>query len=160
MKKRLRIILGTAIIILGCSIPLIEKGLVSVIVTPEPSIRQVMEIERPSDEMITLVTPWRETITEKQDQESFAIFNEEFSDRISQYEAKGQSVLQIYSSVSKEVFGKKLKDNYGGEVGSLVVEAMESVLGEFDTPLTDEKKLALTERFSAIAWSLGGESDE
>ena len=160
MKNRLRIFLGVAIMILGCSIPTIEKAVVSVVKTAQPSIRKVMDIERPTDVLIESSMSIDAIITDKKDKESFAIFNKEFSDRVSSYQAKGQSVLQIYSAVSEEVFGLKLKGKYGGEVGVLVVDTMKSVLGDFNTPLTDQKKAELKDRFNAIAWSLGGEGYE
>ena len=159
MKKRLRISLGLAIMIAGLSLPTVEKFIVDVI-EPQPSIREVMEIERPSDELIAQVSPIDDVITDKKDEESFAIFNKEFSDRVGNYETKGQAVLDIYSMAGEAVFGTELQDKYDNDILPLVSDLMKEVMEDYDSQLTDEKREALREKFGAVSWTLGGDNDE
>lgn len=155
MKNQLRIWLGSAIMILGVSLPTLEKMIVPV----EPSVREVMMITKPSDEMIKLALPLDEVITKKSDEESFAVFNKEFSDRVVNYETKGQAVLGIYSTAIETVFGKRLKEDYDNKIGVVVKQAMEEVMGDYETNLTEKQRKDLQEKFESYSWVLGGDLD-
>jgi len=155
MKNQLRIFLGIAIMILGCSIPTLEK----MIVPSEPSIREVMKIDKPSDEMVSSIDKLSDIIKDKKDRESFAIFNKEFSNRVSDYEAKGEVILQVYSEAREQVFGKDLKEKYDSKIGPVIVEALKEAMGESNSFMTEEQKKVLRDKFNAVAWSLGGDNE-
>ena len=156
MKKGLRFWLGVTIITIGTSLPFVEKA----VVPREPSVRTVLEIETPTPELIEAVKPLDEVITDKKDEESFSVFNNEFSSRVEGYETKGEIVLKVYASAIEKVFGKDLKEKYDSEVGLIVEEAMSEIIGDYDVVLTEEQRKELQEKFSAYSWILGGEEDE
>lgn len=160
MKNQLRVFVGSAIIILGLSLPTVVPKLENMIVPSEPSVRQVMAIGKPSPEMITFAAPIDKFITDKKDKESFAVFNKEFSDRVDKYKTKGQAVLGIYETSVDAVFGVKLHDSYSGKVGELIESTMTGVMSDYDTELTDAQREQLKTKFAAFAWVLGGDKDE
>jgi hypothetical protein len=88
------------------------------------------------------------------------MFNKEFSDRVVNYDTKGQNILNVYSSAAKDVFGDSLKKEYEDKIGVIVNEAMKEIMGEYEIVVTEEQRKVLSEKFRAYAWVLGGESNE
>lgn len=160
MKNKLRLFLGIAIIILGCSIPSLEKLATPLLTPREPSIREVMSIERPQDDLRAGALKLDEIVTDKKDEEALAVFNREFADRVSEYDTKGQAVLGIYSAAGEMVFDKELQEKYDGKIKAIVEEAFREILVDYDTQITDEQREALKKKFNSLAWVLGGEEDE
>ena len=152
MSKKLRLLLAAAIISVAALLPYAE----GVVVPGEPSVRSVLNVEEPSQELIDVVKA-NDKVSDKKDRERLAVFSHEFSGRVPKYETTGQNLQDLYKDAGSRVFGTKMNDKYDNLSELVGKEALRDSIGDEDGFVTPEEREALSKRFSANAWVLGDE---
>lgn len=120
---------------------------------PEPPNVTILNIDKPSAEVINSVMPLASAITDPTDKAKMAIFNYEFATRILDYNTNLQQVNDVYVLAAKTFF----KDAIVGKYKDLpvgVINLIESVTGKDNHILTQEEKQKLNEKFMGFAWAL------
>lgn len=113
----------------------------------------VLNIEKPTDEIIQLVTPISNLITDPTDRAKLAIFNQEFANRIVSYNTNNQQTNDVYVLAGAKFFKETLVDKYP-ELDLELVKLIESSIGNDNHILTNEEKLDISKKFMGLAWSL------
>lgn len=131
--------------------------LLSVQTLPKPDIDDenvvVLDIKEPSKEIIDLVRPISDLITEPTDRAKLAIFNQEFANRIKNYSSDNQQTNDVYVLAASYFFKDSLKDKYDG-LDTKIVELLKSSIGEDNHILTENEKVDISNKFLGLAWSL------
>jgi hypothetical protein len=113
----------------------------------------ILNIEKPSDDIISLVTPVSRLVTDPTDRAKLAIFNQEFSNRIVKYETDNQKVNDVYILAAKKFFKESIKDKYENLDTSLI-DLFVGVVSNENHLLSQEEKEKVSKIFSGLAWSL------
>jgi hypothetical protein len=150
MNKSTRLVLGLCLVSVGLFwnnianfIPKIDNK------TP----KQLVQIDKPSDEVFNTVKPVADLITDPSDKIKLCLFNNTFSKRVTSYSADAQQVNDVYVQAAKNLFGDSLKGKYQGFSGSLD-KLFGSVFGIENHVVTDKEKSALSETFRGLAYCL------
>jgi len=123
-------------------------------ITPEPNpASEILDIDRPSDNVIKDVSVFSDLITDPSDRAKIAIFNYEFAQRVLKYNTDVQQVNDVYSLAGKLFFKQTLVDKYEGLSGN-IKRILQQILTEENHILTQEEKQSLNEYFMGIAWVL------
>lgn len=121
-------------------------------VTPvTPSIN--LDIDKPTDEVLALVSPVSSLITDKQDRIKIAVFNYCFSKRVEKYDVKLQQLQDLYVLAASHYLKDSVKDKYE-DLDKKLVELFEKSVGSDDHILSAADKINLKSNFSGLAWSL------
>lgn len=142
--------------IIGCGLVLF--GLVLGLSQIKPKVIDdevvtILNIDKPSDSVIQLVSPISALVTDPTDRAKLAIFNQEFANRIKSYETDNQKTNDVYVLAAQYFFLDSLKDKYPN-FDTKIVGLLESCIGSDNHVLTTEEKALLSERFLGLAWSL------
>lgn len=121
--------------------------------TPEPPSVAILNIDKPSQEVINSVMPLASAITDPTDKAKMAIFNYEFATRLLTYNTNLQQVNDVYVLAAKTFFKDSIVGKYK-DLPSGVVVLIESVTGKDNHVLTQEEKSKLHEKFMGFAWAL------
>ena len=122
--------------------------------TPEPNpASEILDIDRPSDNVIKDVSVFSDLITDPSDRAKIAIFNYEFAQRVLKYNTDVQQVNDVYSLAGKLFFKQTLVDKYEGLSGN-IKRILQQILTEENHIVTQEEKQSLNEYFMGIAWVL------
>jgi len=113
----------------------------------------VLDIKEPSKEIIDLVKPISDLITEPTDRAKLAIFNQEFANRIKNYSSDNQQTNDVYVLAASYFFKDSLKDKYEG-LDTKIVDLLKSSIGEDNHILTENEKVDISNKFLGLAWSL------
>jgi hypothetical protein len=113
----------------------------------------ILNIEKPSEEILTMVLPVSKLVTDPTDRAKLAIFNQEFSTRIVQYDTDNQKVNDLYVLAASKFFKGSLKDKYDG-LDNGFITLLKDVVTEENHILSQEEKNELGKVFSGLAWSL------
>ena len=121
---------------------------------PDPNpAAEILDIDKPSDQVIKDVSVFSELITDPSDRAKIAIFNYEFAERVLKYNSDVQQINDVYSLAGKLFFKNSLIDKYDG-----LAESIQSLLVEILTDenhfITQEEKNSLNKYFMGIAWVL------
>lgn len=114
---------------------------------------KLLDIDKPSPEIISLVASTGALITNPDDKAKMALFNHEFSKRILSYEADIQQVNDVYVSAAAKFFQDSMKDKYN-DLDIKLIELIKSATTDDNHRLTDEEKKVLSQRFSGLSWTL------
>lgn len=121
-------------------------------VTPvTPSIN--LDIDKPSDEILNIVKPISDLVTNKDDRIKLAVFNYCFSKRVDKYDIKAQQMQDVYVLAASHYFGESLKDKYDN-LDKKLIELFELSVGGDDHILVNTDKTNLKNNFGGLAWSL------
>lgn len=153
MNNRTRIIVGLSLVLVG----FFWNNIVSMIpkidnVKPSP-ISVVVDIEKPSQEILDKTTPIAKLITDKDDKLNLCLFNNVFSKRLVSYETDAQKLNDVYVEAGKNFFGDSIKGKYQGFSTGLD-NLFSSVLGTENHEVTDNEKSLLSETFRGLAYCL------
>lgn len=122
--------------------------------TPDPNpAAEILDIDKPSDQVIKDVSVFSELITDPSDRAKIAIFNYEFAERVLKYNSDVQQINDVYSLAGKLFFKNSLIDKYDGlaeRIQNLLVE----ILTDENHFITQEEKNSLNKYFMGIAWVL------
>lgn len=150
MKSFLSIknLVAISLIAFGCilAIKLNEKPKVD-----DPVV--ILNIEKPTDEIIEIVSPISKLVTDPTDRAKLAIFNQEFATRIISYATDNQKTNDVYVLAASKFFKDSMLDKYEG-LDSEVIKLLESSIGTDNHILTNEEKLDISKKFTGLAWSL------
>jgi hypothetical protein len=129
----------------------------SIDLTPIPDkideVEAIVEIAKPSDDIIEKVKPVADLITNSEDRAKIALFNYEFSKRITGYNTDCQQVNDVYSNAGKYFFNESIKGKYPG-LASGIEELLKSIIGEENHILNQQEKKSLQELFEGFSWQL------
>jgi hypothetical protein len=132
-------------------------GLLLILVALYPAKQPVevalLNIEKPSQEIIEMVTPMSGIVTDPTDRAKLAIFNQEFANRVKRYDADVQQVNDVYVLSGGYFFKDELKDKYD-ELDKIIMDLMQRCSSSDNHKLTTEEKNKLSSYFMGFAWSL------
>ena len=115
---------------------------------------KVVYIEpKPDQKDIDDTKPLADLITDKDDRAKLAVFNYEFSNRLSNYKVTAQQLIDIYATAGKILFQGEFKDKYP-TYGSSLTKVFLDIVGEEEHVLTAEELASVQKKFSAISWNL------
>lgn len=113
----------------------------------------ILEIEEPSEDIMELVKPISDLVTDPTDRAKLAIFNQEFATRIIDYNADNQQTNDVYVLAANEFFNNELNDKYEG-LDKEIIKLLQSSIGDENHMLTEEEKRDISTKFTGLAWSL------
>lgn len=129
----------------------------SIDINPIPNevdeVEEIINVDRPSDEILTKVRPVAAKITEIEDRAKIALFNYEFAKRVNSYKTSSQQLNDLYAEAGKLFFENSLVNKYEGFSDDLV-SLFESVVGSDNHILSTNEKDSLSNLFSGLAWAL------
>jgi len=129
----------------------------SIDINPIPNevdeVEEIINVDRPSDEILTKVRPVAAKITEIEDRAKIALFNYEFAKRVNSYKTSSQQLNDVYAEAGKLFFENSLVSKYEGFSDDLV-SLFESVVGNDNHILSTNEKDSLSNLFSGLAWAL------
>ena len=120
---------------------------------PKPAPAKILNVDTPSEDVQKRVQIFSELVTNPDDKAKLAIFNYEFSQRITEYKTNAQNVNDVYTIAGKTFFQQSLVNKYEGlneEIVSLLTECMT----DENHVLTQDEKNNLHEYFMGVAWVL------
>lgn len=120
---------------------------------PEPPNVTILNIDKPSQDVINSVMPIASTITDPTDKAKVAIFNYEFANRVKSYDTNLQQVNDVYVLAAKTFFQDSIVGKYR-DLPSNITNLIENITGKDNHVLTDEEKRKLSEKFMGLAWAL------
>lgn len=150
MKSFLSIknLIAISLILFGCvlAIELNKKDTIN-----EPIV--ILNIQKPNEEIISIVSPISKLITDPTDRAKLAIFNQEFANRILTYQTNNQQTNDVYVLAASKFFKDSLVDKYS-DLDSELIKLLESSIGNDNHILTQEEKKDISNKFMGLAWSL------
>ena len=120
-------------------------------INPTPAIK--LDLDTPTAEILSTVSPINKLITNKDDRIKLAVFNYSFSKRINKYNIDTQKINDIYVLAAKYFFEDSIKDKYDTLPEELKT-LFKTVVGEDNHTITAEEKVALQNVFGGLAWRL------
>lgn len=150
MNNRTRVIVGLSLVTIG----LFWNNIVKIIpkIDNKPTVN-VVNIDKPSQEIIDKTSPVASLVTEKNDKINLCLFNDVFSKRVTGYNTDAQKVNDVYVEAGKNFFGDSLKGKYQG-FSSGLDKLFVDVLGTENHTVTESEKLSLAETFKGLAYCL------
>ena len=109
-------------------------------------------VEMPSEEILIKVKSISNIVSERQDRVKLAIFNLEFSQRISSYKTTVQKTNDVYTLAAKIFFKDSLVGKYDG-LSEGIISLISDTTTNDDHALSQEEKTELSKKFSGLAWS-------
>jgi len=113
----------------------------------------LLDIEKPTTDIVELVSPISNLITDPTDRAKLAIFNQTFANRVKSYDADTQQVNDVYVLAGQTFFKDSLVDKYR-DLDKMLVELMTKAMGADNHKLTTEEEQLLSSYFMGLAWSL------
>jgi hypothetical protein len=147
-KKYLVTICGLLLIIIG-SLPL--SCVPNIKPNPTPQIN--LDIEKPTNEILSLVSPINLLVTNNEDRAKFAVLNYCFSKRVNNYETTSQKMQDIYV-LAAQYYLKDSMDNKYKDLDKKMVDLFVKLVGDDDHILTVDEKINVQNTFGGLAWSL------
>ena len=120
---------------------------------PEPPPAKILNIEKPSEDVLNRVSLFSDLVTDPSDKAKLAIFNYEFAERVRSYETTSQQINDVYTLAGKTFFKKTLVDKYDG-LAEEIVKLMEEIIQDDNHTLSQSEKEELHEYFLGVAWVL------
>ena len=121
---------------------------------PTPPPAPVIEIETPSPEMVALVSPIANLVTDEDDKIKLAVFSYEFSQRVAGYDnADLQQLNDIFVDAAKTIFGTELHGKYDGLDEAITKLVLGGVTENINHTLSTKECIELSLRFKALAWA-------
>lgn len=116
-------------------------------------VEAIIDIDRPSDEIIEQVRPAANLVTDIEDKAKMALFNYEFANRVTKYNTDVQQLNDLYTDAGSRFFEDALKGKYE----NLPVELRKlfsSVTTDDNHVLSQEEKQKIKELFTGLSWAL------
>ena len=132
-------------------------GSIPSIINPIPDeideVGAIINIDKPSDEIIQQVKPVADLVSETEDKAKIALFNYEFANRVTNYNTDVQQLNDLYTDAASRFFEDTLKGKYE----NLPVELKKlfsSVTTDDNHVLSQEEKQKIKELFTGLSWAL------
>lgn len=142
MKLKPALILGILLIVLGFTIGIKPKY-----------DEKILDIDRPSQQVLDLVIPVAKIITNPDDKAKIALFNYEFSQRVVKYETDVQKLNDIYVLAASKFFQNTLTNKYEN-LDSKIVSLISLTTTTDNHILSEAEKNELSTNFSGLSWAL------
>lgn len=113
----------------------------------------ILDIKEPSKEILDLVKPIANLVTDPTDRAKLAIFNQEFANRIINYESDNQQTNDVYVLAAGYFFSDSINDKYEN-LDKEIINLLISSIGEENHILTQAEKNDIAAKFTGLAWSL------
>lgn len=114
----------------------------------------ILNIDKPTNDILNVVSPISSVVTDPTDRAKLAIFNQDFANRVKNYDADTQQINDLYTIAASEFFGNSLDNKYTN-LDTLLVDLMKKCCnGDDNHKLTKEEKDKLSTHFMGLAWSL------
>ncbi len=113
----------------------------------------LLDINKPSDQVIEIVKPISDLITDPTDRAKLAIFNQEFANRVISYDTDIQKLNDVYALAGSNFFKDTLVNKYE-KLDSSLVDLVKKICTDDNHILTQEEKNQLSSHFMGLAWSL------
>lgn len=149
MNKKIVLTLIGLCLIAFAVIPKIEAP--KVIPVPTPVVN--LDIEKPTEDILSLVSGINSKIKDPQDRIKLAVFNYCFGKRVLNYSTQTQNIQDIYVIAAEKFFGQSIKGKYPDLANNLTT-LFKNGLGDENHIIKQEEKLATSNIFSGLAWSL------
>lgn len=114
---------------------------------------QLIQVDKPTQEIIEIVAPVSHLITDPTDRAKLAIFNQTFANRVKGYDTDLQQVNDVYVLAGSHFFENTLVDKYK-DLDTSLISLIEKAAGTDNHKLTDQEKEKLASYFMGLAWSL------
>jgi hypothetical protein len=112
-----------------------------------------LNIDKPTDEVLVLVEPIANLISDPTDRAKLAIFNQEFAQRILSYTASNQQTNDVYVLAASHFFKDSINDKYAN-LDTELVKLLESSIGNENHVLSDSEKEDIAKKFTGLSWVL------
>jgi hypothetical protein len=118
---------------------------------PEPVV--ILNVDKPSQEVIDSVKDLSSVVTDPSDRAKIAIFNYEFATKVKGYETNLQQVNDVYTLAGKTFFKEELVGKYKG-LGDAIIKLISKLVSDDNHDLTQAEKDKISEHFMGLSWSL------
>ena len=123
-------------------------------VTPVTPPTTIIDMEKPSDDILKSVSAFSDVITDPSDRTRIALFNYEFASRVNNWDnINNQQINDVYTKAGNDFFRETLVDKYDS-LAEMIISLMQNTIGDDVHILTDKEKDDIQKRFSALAWVL------
>lgn len=116
-------------------------------------VQSIINVEKPTDEILVKVKPIADLITDNEDRAKFALFNYEFGSRVINYSTDSQKINDVYTKAGGIFFQESLRGKYPGLADELK-GLLESVVSNDNHALSDSEKQSIQKLFKGLAWAL------
>ena len=116
-------------------------------------VEEIINVEKPSEEIIAQVKPVADLVKETEDKAKLALFNYEFAERVKNYPSDVQQLNDVYTEAAKIFFGNTQANKYPGFSDGLL-SLFKSVVSDENHVLTTDEKDALSNLFKGLTWAL------
>lgn len=113
----------------------------------------LLNIEKPSQEIIELVSPISNIVTDPTDRVKLAIFNQEFGNRVKAYNSDVQQVNDVYVLAASNFFKESLRNKYE-QLDVLLVDLLAKACTTDNHTLTQQEKDLLSSYATGLSWAL------
>lgn len=152
MSNKIKTILAVVIFCVIFLDTTLLKGIIEKVTKKEV----VVSVEpKPTDDAVNLTKPVADLITDKEDKATLAIFNYEFSNRLSSYSdiINTQQLQDIYVAAGSNIYGKSISSKYQS-LGTNLIQLMKGVIGEEEHIISKEETDSLSDIFRGLSWNL------
>ncbi|NBP01101.1 MAG: hypothetical protein EBU90_13390 [Proteobacteria bacterium] len=120
---------------------------------PQPQPASILNIDKPSNDVILRVERFSNLITDPTDRAKIAIFNYDFANRIKTWNTNNQQVNDVYTLAGKIFFQDSLVNKYSG-LSTEITDLLKELLTDDNHILSEEEKNKVNQYFAGIAWVL------
>ena len=120
---------------------------------PEPPAVAILNVEKPSENILNKVQKFSDIITDPTDRAKLAIFNYQFAKNVLGYETNLQQVNDVYTLAGKSFFQESLKGKYK-ELPTMIIDLIKDTTSEENHILTQDEKNNISADFMGVAWVL------
>jgi len=116
-------------------------------------VQAIIDVDKPSDEIIQQVRPVANLVTDIEDKAKLALFNYEFANRVTRYETDVQKLNDVYTDAGMRFFEDTLKGKYENLPDQLQ-KLFSSITTDDNKVLNQEEKQKLKDLFAGLSWAL------
>lgn len=120
---------------------------------PQPEPVAILNIEKPSAEIMQIVHPLSSLVTDPTDRAKIAIFNYEFATRVKNYNSDLQQVNDVYTLAGKIFFKNEMVGKYKG-LGDGLIKLLTDLVSDDNHDLSQAEKEKISAHFMGLCWSL------
>jgi len=120
---------------------------------PQPQPASILNIDKPTNDVILRVERFSNLITDPTDRAKIAIFNYDFANRIKTWNTNNQQVNDVYTLAGKIFFQESLVNKYSG-LSTEITDLLKELLTDDNHILSEEEKNKVNQYFVGIAWVL------
>lgn len=120
---------------------------------PSPPPISILNIDKPTDAVLSKVQKFSDVVTDPTDRAKLAIFNHQFAKNVLGYEAHLQQVNDVYTLAGKNFFKDSMRGKYK-ELPDMIIGLIQDTTTDENHVLTSSEKNQISENFMGVAWVL------